>query len=417
MIQFLAEPSASARTASTDVVVAGAGVVGLALALALARSGIGVVLLGPPLLARNGRTVALLDGSVRMLEALGVWPRLRGLTAPLATMRLVDDTNSLFRQPPIDFRAEEIGLPAFGHNVENADLVAALVAEAERAPTLEHRDALLASWAAEPDRVTVRTADGEAIEAPLLVAADGAGSMARRSAGIAVREESYPQTALTTVLHHEAPHGNTSTEFHTRQGPFTLVPLPGSGAAPNRSSLVWVMAPGEAERRLRLDRRAFDREVERRSQPLLGRVESQGAVGRFPIRRLVADRLTGDRVALAGEAAHALPPIGAQGLNLSLRDAAGLVDVLADARAAGLDIGSPRALDRYERTRTGDIALRAAGVDVLNKALLSSWLPVDAVRGVGMAVLSRLPPMRRALMRQGLMPRHAVPRLMRADPA
>lgn len=406
-------PSDARPVATADVAVAGAGVVGLVLALGLARAGLTVVLLGTPPLARNGRTVALLDGSVRMLAALGVWPRLAGLTAPLATMRLVDDTPSLFRRPPIDFRAEEIGLSAFGHNVENADLVAALAAEADATPGLTRRDALLASWSARPDLATVRISEGDVIEAALLVAADGARSTARAAAGIAVREESYPQTALTTVLHHEIPHRNVSTEFHTREGPFTLVPLPGVDGAPDRSSLVWVMAPDEAERRLRLGREELNAEIERQSRSLLGRVEAQGAVGRFPIRRLVASRLAGERIVLAGEAAHALPPIGAQGLNLSLRDAAALVDVLAEARASGLDLGSPRVLDRYARARTGDVALRAAGVDLLNKALLSSWPPLDAVRGIGMAALSRLAPVRRALMRQGVMPRHAVPTLMR----
>lgn len=399
-----------------DVVVAGAGVVGLALALALAQAGLSVVSLGPLPLARNGRTVALLDGSVRMLAALGVWPRLKGLTAPLATMRLVDDTPSLFRTAPLDFRASEIGLPAFGHNVENADLVAALAAEGECLPNLVHRDALLESCRAGPDRVAVSTSEGEAIEAPLLVAADGAQSAARAAAGIRARQETYPQVALTALLHHEAPHGNVSTEFHTRQGPFTLVPLPGTAEAPNRSSLVWVMAPGEAERRHGLDRMALDGEIERRSQFMLGRVAAQGAIGRFPIRRLVATRFTADRVVLAGEAAHALPPIGAQGLNLSLRDAATLVDILGEARTAGVDLGSPRVLERYERARAGDVALRSFGVGALNRALLSSWLPVDAVRGLGMVALARLAPMRRALMRGGLMPRHGVPRLMRGDP-
>ncbi len=396
-----------------DVAVAGAGVVGLALALALARAGLGVRLLGPPPTARNGRTVALLDGSVRMLTALGVWARLAGRTAPLATMRLVDDTPSLFRQPPIDFQAREIGLPAFGHNVENADLVAALAAEADLVPHLTRGDALLTSFAAGRDHVLVRTVDGGSLEASLLVAADGARSTARAAAGIATREDDYPQVALTALLHHEVPHGDTSTEFHTREGPCTLVPLPGTDAAPNRSSLVWVMAPAEADRRLALEREMLDAEVERQSRSLLGRVQVAGTVGRFPIRRLVATRLTAPRLVLAGEAAHALPPIGAQGLNLSLRDAAALADVIGDAHRAGVDVGSPRVLDRYARARSGDIALRAAGVDALNRALLSPVLPIDALRGIGMAALSRVRPMRRALMRQGLMPRHDVPSLMR----
>ncbi len=399
-------------TLQADLVVAGAGTVGLVLAIALAKTGFKVVCLGPMARERNGRTVALLDGSIRMLSALGIWPSLSALAAPLAVMRIVDDTPSLFRGPPLEFRAVEIGLPAFGYNVENADLVGALSAEASRVPGLTWIDSRLEATAARPDRIATRTSDGVTVEAQLLIAADGARSVARDAAGIGTHEESYPQTALTAILHHEEDHHETSTEFHTRQGPFTLVPLPATPGAAHRSSLVWVMSPAEAARRMTLERATLSAEIDTQSRFLLGRTQIEGTVGRFPIGRMIAKRLVGPRLALAGEAAHALPPIGAQGLNLSLRDAATLVDILAAARRAGLDPGSVGVLERYERARTGDIMLRTRGVDTLNKALLSSLLPVDAVRGAGMFALAALPSFRRALMRQGLMPRHAIPSLM-----
>ena len=395
-----------------DIVVAGAGVVGLALALALAKAGFDVLLLGPAATARNGRTVALLEGSVNLLANLGVWPAVRGLAAPLTVMRIVDDTPSLFRGPPIDFRAAEIGLAAFGYNVENADLMVALANEVSRQPGLTRSEDLLAEFEARPEHIVVRAGD-RAIEPKLLIAADGGRSMARQSAGIGARENLYPQTALTAILDHDAPHRTISTEFHTRQGPFTLVPLPGLGAAANRSSLVWVMTPEEAVRRIALGHEALNAEIEAQSQSLLGAVRVQGEIGQFPLRRMVAERLVAPRLALAGEAAHALPPIGAQGLNVSLRDVATLVDELVAARAAGLDPGSARVLARYERARLGDVALRAAGVDALNKALLSSWLPVDALRGAGLAFLAAVPWARQAIMRQGLRPQNAIPRLMR----
>ena len=392
------------------LLIAGAGVVGLALAVALAQAGWPVTLVGPAGAPRNGRTVALLDGSVRMLTALGAWDGVAGSAAPLAVMRIVDDTGSLLSGPPVDFRSSEIGLAAFGFNVENAALVEALEVVAARTRDLVRIDGHVAGFALTGETLHVETAEGATFPAALLVAADGAGSAARTVAGITVRETRYPQVALTTILRHTAPHRNVSTEFHTRQGPFTLVPMAATPEASHRSSLVWVMTPAEADRRLSLDREALAGEIDRQSRRLLGHMAIEGRIGRFPIRRAVADRLTGRRVILVGEAAHALPPIGAQGLNLSLRDAATLVDLLG---AGGrLDPGSKALLDGYERARKGDIALRAAGVDALNRSLLSDLLPVDLVRSGGLTALAALSPVRRAAMRFGLMPRHDVPRLM-----
>ncbi|UDL95456.1 FAD-dependent monooxygenase [Lichenihabitans sp. PAMC28606] len=398
---------------TADVIVAGAGAVGLALAVALARDGFSVVSLGSASASRNGRTVALLDGSVRMLRALQVWPRLEGLAAPLAVMRLVDDTGSLFRVPPVNFKASEIGLPAFGYNIENADLVESLMRVANDTVGLVRVDALLRDFHQTEGGIVVRTDGGAEIAARLLIAADGASSPTRIMAGIATRTTDYPQVALTTVLHHAAPHGNVSTEFHTREGPFTLVPLPANDEARHRSSLVWVMTPAKASERQSLAPLAFAQAIESQSRLLLGRVKPQGIVGRFPIRSTVADRLVGTRLALAGEAAHALPPIGAQGLNLSFRDAATLVDHLAKARQAGLDHGSATVLAGYERARMGDIAVRSRGVDMLNSALLSRLLPVDLLRGAGLLALASIPAARQAVMREGLRPQHAVPSLMR----
>ncbi len=399
--------------AGVDIIVAGAGAIGLALSIALAKAGFSVLCLGPAITERNGRTVALLDGSVRMLKAIGVWPALAGRTAPLETMRLVDDTGSLFRVPPVDFVASEIGIDAFGHNVENADLVDVLDRRARQTNGFYRADALLSRHQVTDDGLVGTTDNGQTVRAKLLIAADGAASPARVAAHIPVRETAYPQTALTTVLEHDRPHRNISTEFHKRGGPFTLVPLPPSARATNRSSLVWVMRPEMATKRMALEQAALATAIETESHHLLGSVRVRDRVGAFPLRRVVAQRLIGPRLALAGEAAHALPPIGAQGLNLSFRDAATLVDCLAGARARGDDPGSAPVLGGYERARVGDIALRAAGVDTLNNALISEYLPVDLVRGAGLAALSALPALRRAVMRQGLRPQHAIPTLMR----
>ncbi len=238
----------------------------------------------------------------------------------------------------------------------------------------------------------------------VLVAADGRRSPARNAAGLKVRTWRYPQVALTAILRHARSHHDVSAEFHTRQGPFTLVPLPGSPAAPHRSSLVWVMSPDEARRRAALDPAELARAIERQSRMVLGRIEIEGECGAFPISGMTSERMVGTRIALAGEAAHGFAPIGAQGLNLGLRDVAALVQVFGAARRQHLDLGSPAVLDRYERARRGDVALRTMMVDGLNWALLTHAVPMDLLRGAGLLALSSFGPLRRFAMRQGLTP-------------
>jgi 2-octaprenyl-6-methoxyphenol hydroxylase len=409
MLDFPSDPGSRGlqpnRLSAADVIVAGAGAVGLVLGLALAEAGFSVVVVGRIDLRPAGRTVALLEGSVALLARLGLWAQCEARAAPLRIMRLVDDTGSLFRGPPVDFRAEELGKTSFGQNIENVHLLADLAARAAETPGLRLVQDHLASFDfSGAQRVVARDEAGRRFEAPLLVAADGRASPARQAARIAVRRWRYPQAALTAILHHSQPHRDISTEFHTRSGPFTLVPLPGLAPAVHRSSLVWVMAPDDLRRRLDLARPSLAHAIEKQSRFLLGAIEIQEPVGSFPLSGLASTRMVGARIALAGEAAHAIPPIGAQGLNLGLRDVASLAELLAQARRRGEDIGSPAVLDRYARARRGDIALRTLGVDWLNRALLADWLPVDALRGAGLLALGSIGPLRRFVMRQGLMP-------------
>lgn len=388
-----------------DVIVAGAGAVGLTLALSLARQGLSVLIAGRLDTRATGRTVALLSGSVRLLADLGVWQGLAPDAAPLRVMRIVDDTGSLFRVPPVRFEAREIGAEAFGFNIENARLIAGLAEVARATAGIALVETLLEDIVFSPERATATLVGGGTVEAPLLAAADGRTSPARRAGLIPAREWAYPQTALTAVLRHDRPHDDISTEFHTRAGPFTLVPLPARPGAPHRSSLVWVMAPEDSRRRRGLERAALHREIEVRSRHLLGRIEVEGTPGSFPISGLSAATMTAPRLALLGEAAHAFPPIGAQGLNLGLRDVEALARVLGGARLRGEDIGGAAVLDRYARARRRDVALRTFAVDGLNRALLADLLPVDLLRGAGLAALGSIGPLRRFLMRAGMDPR------------
>ncbi len=382
--------------ADYEVIVVGAGAVGLAGALALARAGFSTCLLGPAPERRDGRTAALMSGSMDLMGSLGLSDRVRDVAAPLRALRIVDDTGSLFRPPPATFRSAEIGLEAFGWNIENAALVG-LLAGAARASGLAWREDLAAGIAPDGEVATVTLASGAALTTRLVVGADGRRSRVREVARIATRSWTYPQAAITTLLAHERAHEDISTEFHTRAGPFTLVPLPG-----RRSSLVWVMRPAEAERMGAVDDLDFARAVERRSHGTLGRMSIDGPRGTVPLGGASVARLVESRVALIGEAAHLLPPIGAQGLNLGLADVTALVRTLRDAKRGGLDLGSGAALAPYDRARRGEIGLRTLAVDRLNRALLSDLVPMDALRGIGLGALSRIGPLRRAVMRAGL---------------
>lgn len=393
-----------------DVAVAGAGAAGLAAALALARDGVATALVGRHGAVADGRTVALLDGSVRFLAALGAWDAIAPLAAPLAELHIVDDTGSLFRPPPARFRAAEIGLEAFGWNVESACLVEALRARARATPGLTLVESDATGYADGETAAVLALADGSALEARLLVGADGARSILRAASGLKVREWSYPQAAITTLLAHDRPHRDVSTEFHTRAGPFTLVPLPGG----HRSSLVWVMGEGAARRLAGVADDVLARAVEAQAQSMLGAMRIDGPRGLVPMRGLALETPVAERLALIGEAAHVFPPIGAQGLNLGLRDAAALRDAVLAATADGRDPGSRPALAGFARARRRDARMRTLAVDVLNRSLLADLVPVDAVRGLGLLAMTTIAPLRRLVMREGVLPRLAAPSLMRA---
>ncbi len=376
-----------------DIAIVGAGAVGLAAALALARTGRSVAVLGPMQAPRDGRTIALLDGSWRLLGEFGLTEVLVDRAAPLAVMRLVDDTGSLFRQPPVEFRASEVGLEAFGWNVENAELVEALAAKLRENGAISHVPGLVTGITADGSGVTLTGEGFSPMRARLVVGADGRQSRVRAAAGIAARDWLYPQVALTAIFAHARDHRESSTEFHTRKGPFTLVPLPG-----RRSSLVWLLDPEEADGVAALDDAAFARRVESQAHSLLGAMRLDGPRGRVPMGGLSVERFGSGRMVLIGEAAHVFPPIGAQGLNLGLRD----VIALREAVTHASDPGDAAVVAAYDRARTADVRLRTGAVDALNRTLLTDLLPADLLRGAGLLALSRIGPLRRLVMRQGL---------------
>jgi 2-octaprenyl-6-methoxyphenol hydroxylase len=375
-----------------DIAVVGGGLAGLLAALRLASTGRKIVLVAPPR-APDRRTTALLGPSVDALKAAGVFEPIAGVAQPLRAIRIIDATGRLLRAPEVLFDAAEIGLDAFGFNVPNEPLLSALEAATARAGV----DTIAAKAVAlrhAPNSAIVETDGGDEIEADLAVAADGRHSPSRAAIGIDMRVTALPQSALVCDVAHEFDHGDVSNEFHTPSGPFTFVPL-----AERKCGLVWVTAPSEAERLSRLPPAPLAELIERQSQAILGRIEIAGPVQIFPLASGLAKRFGADRTVLTGEAAHVLPPIAAQGFNLTVRDIDQLHELLLDRRT---DAGSPKVIFAYRRHREADARLRLEAVRLVNGTLLSELLPVQFARGAGLFALAYLPPIRRLIMREGL---------------
>ncbi|MGH6715512.1 MAG: UbiH/UbiF family hydroxylase [Bradyrhizobium sp.] len=385
--------------ATYDVAVVGGGPAGLSAAIALAQAGSNTVLIARRRPYPDNRTTALLGGSIDFLQELGVWPRCGDHAAALEAMRLVDDTGRLIRAPEVRFSCHEIGLDAFGHNLENHVLVAALEARAAEVVGLHRLDDEAEIIVSDADEVAVSTAGGSSVTARLVVGADGRHSLSREAAGIAVGKRDLHQAALTFNLGHSRPHRNISTEFHTPHGPCVFVPLPG-----NRSSVVWVAAPKEAERLFSLSDEELSEAAEKQSHFILGHVRVEPRRHLFPLAIERPKKFAQRRIALVGEAAHVIPPIGAQGLNLGLRDAADIADLVREAVTSGNDPGEPRMLQRYDFARRADVLSRTFVIDVANRSLLSDLLPMQSLRATGLHLIGSIGPLRRLAMREGLAP-------------
>ena len=395
----------SSLTAQVGVI--GAGPAGLVSAIALAAAGVDTMLVAP-WAQPDHRTTALLAGSVTALDTLAIWQSCSPQAAPLKKLRIIDDTRRLFRAPEVSFAAAEIDREAFGCNIENRHLIAALQS---RAAALNLKSIAAPALAVEStvSAVTIRHAEGEA-RLQLAIAADGARSMCRTAAGIMTQRRAYPQAALTLNLAHARPHEDTSTEFHTEEGPFTLVPLPG-----RRSSLVCVVAPERGDELATMDDAALSAEIERRAHSLLGPMIVEAGRGVFPLAVETADAFVRNRIVLVGEAAHVVPPIGAQGLNLGIRDAATIAEIVAEAHQQGEDLGGPEVLARYDTQRRADVVTRTLAVDLLNRSLLSDFFPAHGTRGLSLYLVDRIGPLRRAIMREGIAPAASQPKLMRGE--
>jgi 2-octaprenyl-6-methoxyphenol hydroxylase len=379
-----------------DVFVAGTGPAGLTVALAMANAGFSVAIAGPKRTGKDGRTTALMVPAIALFDRLDVWTRLEKHAAPLVSMQIIDGTSRLVRAQPVQFHANEIGEAAFGWNMPNEIMLLTLEAEVSKHREISVFSSMVDSYDTRADNIAGALANGETVCAKLVVAADGRNSIAREAAGIELKNWTYPQTAMVLTFAHSRGHSNTSTEFHTETGPFTTVPLPG-----NRSSLVWVMSPDDVDDVSAISDEILSRRIETKMQSILGKVSVDSPRQFYPLSAQTPSSFAAKRIMLVGEAAHVFPPIGAQGLNLGLRD---VEEAVASAMKFSSDPGSEEAMRHYSSSRRGDILLRTGAVDLLNRSLLSSFLPVQLARSAGMAALDTLPPLRGFFMREGLRP-------------
>lgn len=385
----------------TEILVAGGGIAGMSAAARFASLGRDVVLVDPAS-AKGGvpdlRTTAFLQPAIRTLEQAGAWAAMCREAAALSTMRLVDaGGRERVVRKTADFTAAEVMDRPFGFNVANTAIREALEGRLEEAGVQSLREVAVTGTVERIDTRIARLSDGRQIAARLMIAADGRDSALREMAGLVARRWHYGQKALVFAVSHEAPHEGVSTEIHRTGGPLTLVPMPDRDGRPC-SSVVWMVPGTRAARLAVLGPKALGAELTAETMGLFGALEVLGSHAVWPIIGQLATRLTAPRLALIAEAAHVIPPIGAQGLNMSLKD----VETLAHLIGGSEDPGAPPILARYQARRWPDMAARVAGVDMLNRAAQAEWQPLRDLRHLGLGAIHDIQPIRRLAMKLGL---------------
>jgi 2-octaprenyl-6-methoxyphenol hydroxylase len=401
-----------------ELVIAGAGLAGMLLAVACAGAGVSVVLVDPQdpaaMLDRgfDGRTSAIAYGSQRILAGIGVWPAIAAEAQPILEIRVADDASPLFlHYDHRDLASDSRPAAPLGYIVENRVLRRALLAQAAALPGLRLlAGRRIAAVAADAGGAVARLDNGEHCTCRLVAAADGGRSPLRRDAGIRAVEWRYRQTGIVTTVAHARPHAGIAVEHFLPAGPFAILPMTGS-----RSSIVWTEHADLAPAILALPEAEFAGELAARFGDFLGDLAPVGPRWSYPLSLLQAERYVARRLALVGEAAHVIHPIAGQGLNIGIRDIAVLAELIVDRRRLGLDIGDAELLGRYQRRRRADAVLLAAVTDGLNRLFSNGIAPVALARDFGLAVVNRLPPLKRLLMRDAMGLLGDLPRLAKGE--
>ncbi len=400
-------------TSTHDILIVGAGMAGLTTAIGLAGAGFDVgVIDRMPIEAQHdeafdGRASAIAFASCNLLKAIGLWSHLEAHAQPILEIR-VSDGPSLMH---LHFDQAAIGDGPLGNMIENRHLRLALAARLKEVEGITlYAPAAIVDTGTSGTRAYALLEDGRRIDAALMLAVDGRGSQTRARAGIEVTSWSYGQVGIVCAIGHAESHAGIAHERFLPAGPFAILPLTG-----NRSSLVWTEEARFADTVMALGPRAFQHEVQKRCGDFLGNVEILGGRWCFPLGLQYAHAYTGDRLALVGDAAHAIHPIAGQGLNLGLRDSAALIEVLSDARKAGSDIGAPDVLEAYARWRRADNASLIAVTDILNRLFSNDIAPIRLARDVGIAAVNQIDPLKRFFMEHARGTVGDLPKLLRGE--
>ncbi|GAB4194666.1 MAG: UbiH/UbiF/VisC/COQ6 family ubiquinone biosynthesis hydroxylase [Thalassobaculales bacterium] len=417
----------------TEIIIIGGGMAGLTLGHALAQAGVEAVVVdrAPPpeqlAEAHDGRASALAAATGAMLRALGLWPGLAEEACPILDIRVSDGPSRLFLHYDHRDLKGAAGGPEqpgpMGWIVENTAIRRALHGALEGAPAAGSRPAprllapaIVADVERSATRALVTLADGRLLRGALVVSAEGRDSGLREAAGIRVSRHDYRQDGLVCTVTFPEPHNNVAHERFLPAGPFALLPMVGRPGAPNRASIVWTERRDLAAAAMALPDAAFSAAMSLRFGDSLGPLSLAGGRWRYPLGLQIAERLTDRRLALIGDAGHVIHPIAGQGLNLGLRDVAALAEVVIEAVRDGGDPGSPLVLERYERWRRADVLALAVVTDGLNRLFANDLWPLRLARGLGLAAVNRLPPLRRFFQRHAMGEVGALPRLLQGKP-
>ncbi len=400
-----------------EILIIGGGVAGLTLAKLLAQGGVKLHLVEPypPKAFKDtevtSRTVALMQSSLNILAAAGMADFCAEYGTKMEVMRIIDDSIPGQDHVISSFDSFDIGLPYFSMNIPNGLLRAKLYEDASAHENIVIHNSPMEDYFVDGGHIRAKLEDETVICAPLIIGADGRGSLVRKIAGIKAKKTDYGQSAITCIINHSRGHENCSTEFHREGGPFALVPMKG-----NQSSVVWVEKTQKSDDLLKLPRDGFEAALQKATNGILGGITLETNPQSWPLCAIKAKDITAPRVALIAEAAHVMSPITAQGLNLSLRDVAALAESVMDTLRTGGDIGSDVSLREYERRRGLDIDTRTLGVHGMNKIVSEARLPVKDLRRIGLKALNKFSPLKMLAMQHGLAPSLDQGRLMRGEP-
>jgi len=415
-----------------EVLVVGGGLAGLSMSVALASAGVSVAVIdredpdAAVAAPYDGRSSALARGSQQVLATVGVWPFLAAQAQPILDIRVSDGrigraASRLF----LHYDHQDVTGEPLGYIVENRVTRQAFQTLLPSLPTLtrfapnelaELERGADASGGRGQNKVQAVLKDGQRITADLVIAADGRNSMLRQAAGIRSTSWDYPQCGIVGTVHHERPHEGVAHEHFLPSGPFALLPMVDDEAGDHRSSLVWTESRELTPHMLALDEADFSEQMQRRFGDSLGTLRMPGKRWSYPLSLMHAERYAGHRLALIGDAAHAIHPIAGQGFNLGLKDVAALSECIVDARRLGLDIASSQVLERYERWRRFDNMALIAATDGLNRLFSNDLPPVRLARDLGLAAVNRMPGLKRFFMNHAMGLVGDLPRLVQGRP-